>query len=544
MQLKSQHNSRRSRSQLLYARRSHTLPLLHHPSPACRSRLPPKTIKSLNVFCLAEIFDFLDYRDLINCRMVCSFWNECVDFHLQRRTHFAYGKSCNIKTEKKRSKLRKKFPLEGSLTLSTNLLYTCEKCTLVNQKMQHQEKHHNIYRGVELSPSPSPTTYSADESSSFGSSLSLTPISSSPPASPISSNYWDFEYRCNDCYRYGRLRQSCLEVSHVQLMSRIAVHCPNLTRLDLSNCVGLLESDFIQLVELYGKQLVSLNVSGCRIDENCLRVIVKGCDRLRFLNVANNFCGLKGGCFEWLSDSIETIVADYNQNVRLLDGLLQGKGREIIELELNVGYCYNAAMPYKLIGNHFHDLISLKITFKSFGPRKHGTFVALSKLNELECLYLLEEIDDFDSESSLDDDSVLPIMQSCGSRLRELYLHAASSLFGRPSSLTDASMVYVHELCPMLEVFSIKRASITDISLRSIARLKNAYSVHLIDLENISEHGVGNIMTSFKQIETQELETIKQSSGVDLNVNKNGPKIEKVKRHCSLTTEMETPIAC
>ena len=345
-------------------------------------------------------------------------------------------------------------------------------------------------------------------------------------------------------YRYGRLRQSCLEVSHVQLMSRIAVHCPNLTRLDLSNCVGLLESDFIQLVELYGKQLVSLNVSGCRIDENCLRVIVKGCDRLRFLNVANNFCGLKGGCFEWLSDSIETIVADYNQNVRLLDGLLQGKGREIIELELNVGYCYNAAMPYKLIGNHFHDLISLKITFKSFGPRKHGTFVALSKLNELECLYLLEEIDDFDSESSLDDDSVLPIMQSCGSRLRELYLHAASSLFGRPSSLTDASMVYVHELCPMLEVFSIKRASITDISLRSIARLKNAYSVHLIDLENISEHGVGNIMTSFKQIETQELETIKQSSGVDLNVNKNGPKIEKVKRHCSLTTEMETPIAC
>lgn len=332
-------------------------------------------------------------------------------------------------------------------------------------------------------------------------------------------------------YTYGRLRQSCLEVSGVNLIPRTYFYCPQLTRIDLSNCVGLLEADFYKLVELYGSQLVALNISGCRIDEACLRIIVKGCDRLRYLNLANNFCRLKGGCFEWLSDSIETIVADYNQNVRVLDGMLQGKGRNIIELELNVGYCFNPTMPYKLIGNYFQDLISLKITFKSFGHRKTGIFTNLSLLTELECLYLIEEIDDFDSESSLDDESTLAIMKACGPRLRELYLHAASSLFGRESTLTDDSICFIDELCPLLEVFSIKRATITDRSLESIARLKNAYTVELIDLEHISEDGVKRIMSSFKEIESEEMEKFKVKSGIDISVGQNGPKIEKLKRH-------------
>lgn len=343
-------------------------------------------------------------------------------------------------------------------------------------------------------------------------------------------------------YRYGRLRQSCLEVSAVQLIQRTFHYCANLTSIDLSNCIGLLESDFIQLVELYGKQLLSLNVTGGRIDENSLRVIVKGCDKLHYLNVANNFCDLVGGCFEWLSDAIETVVVDYSQNVRTLDGLLQGKGREIIELELNVGFCVNPTMPYNMIGNNFKNLISLKITFKSIGKHKFGTFIGLSQLKELECLYLIEEIDDFDSESSLDDVSVLAILQSTGHRLRELYLHAASSLFGGPSSLTDASIQHIDVLCCQLEVFSIKRASITDASLDSIGRLKNAFSVQLIDLEFISKQGVSRIMSSFKRIEKEELENFKQTSGIDLKVNKEGPKLETLKRHCSLTPEMELAV--
>lgn len=337
-------------------------------------------------------------------------------------------------------------------------------------------------------------------------------------------------------YRYGRLRQSCLEVSGVDLISRTYYLCPRLTRIDLSNCVGLVEADFIKFVELYGRQVVTLNLAGCRIDEASLRVIVKGCDRLRYLNVANNFCRLKGGCLEWIADSIETVVADFNQNVRVLDGLLQGKGRHVIELELNVGFCFSPNMPYKLIGNYFQDLISLKITFKSFGPRKEGIFANLSQLRELECLYLIEEIDDFDSESSLDDCSVLAIMSSCGLKLRELYLHASSSLFGRQSALTDRSIACIHELCPLLEVFSIKRASITDLSLESIAKLPNAYTVELIDLELISEEGVKKIMSSFKEVENQQLEKIKLSCGVDVSVGQNGPKIEKMKRHSSICT--------
>lgn len=323
------------------------------------------------------------------------------------------------------------------------------------------------------------------------------------------------------------------------LIERTFYYCPNLTKIDLSNCIGLTESDFTKLAELYSKQVVSLNVSGCRIDEACLRIIVKGMHRLRYLNIANNFCRLQGTCLEWIPSTMETIVSDYNQNVRVLDCLLLGNGRNVIELDLNVGFCFNPQMPYRLIGYNFNNLISLKITFKSFGARKQGTFVHLAELKELECLYLIEEIDDFDSESSLDDQSVLAIMKSCGGKLRELYLHAASSLFGRESPLTDASISHIDQLCPLLEKFSIKRATITDQSLDAISKLKNASTVELIDLEHISETGVKRIMSSFKQIEEQEMENLQIMCGLDLRVGAGkGPKIEKMKRHSSLSIEI------
>lgn len=331
-------------------------------------------------------------------------------------------------------------------------------------------------------------------------------------------------------YRYG-LKQRCLDVFGNRLILRTYRYCSQLKHIDLSNCIGLIETDFYHLAKFYGKQLLSLNVSGCRLDENCLRIIVKGCDKLRYLNVSNNFCRLQAGCFEWISDSIETIIADYNQNVRCLDGLLQGKGRSIIELELNVGYCFNPSMPYKILGNHFQNLISLKIIFKSFGKRNEGIFVHLSKLTELECLYLIEEIDDFDSESSLDDYSVQEILSSCGLKLRELYLHAASSLFGDRSSLTDATISKIDIYCPLLEVFSIKRASITDRSLEAIARLKHAYTVQLIDLDLISDNGIATIMTSFKNDEDQHKKRLQQICGIDINLSgKASTRIETLKR--------------
>ncbi|KAH9402063.1 Dynein regulatory complex subunit 6 [Tyrophagus putrescentiae] len=659
----------RSQQQHVYSRRSNTLPVLLNSLLFSNRHGTVKSIKSLNVYCLSEIFNYLEYRDLATARLVCTYWNECFQFHLKRRTHFSYGKALNNLPGRKAkaaaaevTQRRQKVPLQNNIVLNTNLLYACERCIALNGKSAKEEEEETLlldYHELhERSPSPSACSESSSSSSggsasesgsnseeegtgissssnstscfSPSSTISMTPADSvispsPPPPSTLPSSqqsllvnrnhdsdaannaFSDFANRCSECqamltefhqqlqqemataaeqdgeaaaeegedyfagfidkinvkvfegvlalmprltalklaqgYRYGRLRQSALEVAGVSLVERIFAFCPHLIRLDLSNCIGLVEADFSRLVECYGGQLQSLNVSGTRIDEACLRVIVKGADHLRYLNVANNFCDLQGGCFEWISDAIETVVADYNQNVRTLDGLLQGKGREVIELELNVGFCINSAMPYNMIGNNFKHLLSLKLTFKSFGKRKLGSLVGLAALTDLECLYLLEEIDDFDSESSLDDQSVLAIMRSTGQTLRELYLHAASSLFGRGSCLTDAAIVHVDALCPLLEVFSIKRAAITDASLEAIGRLKNAFSVALIDLEGISKGGVQRVMSSFKSIEKQELEEVKRTIGVDLNVNKGeGPKCETMKRHCSLTPEMEGAI--
>lgn len=314
------------------------------------------------------------------------------------------------------------------------------------------------------------------------------------------------------------------------MISVLYAHCPRLTHIDLSNCTGFEVADFEQLVQFFGRQLRVLNVSGSRIDEACLRILVKGMDQLCHLNVANNFCNLQGACFEWLADGIESLVVDYNQNVRSLDGVLLGKGKNIVELDVNVGFCFNPAMPYKLIGYHFQNLISLRITFKSFGKRQPKIFENLAELKELECLYLLEEIDDFDSESFLDDESILTILGSCGDNLRELYLHAASSLFSGDSALTDVSIGHLDQLCPMLEVFSIKGASITDHGLEAIGRLNYARVVELIDLKYITKQGIRNVMWAFKQIESQELKKVYETTGIDLKVREDGPQISNLKR--------------
>lgn len=145
-------------------------------------------------------------------------------------------------------------------------------------------------------------------------------------------------------------------------------------------------------------------------------------------------------------------------------------------------------------------LKSFKCHFKSFGP-SYGTFKGLGKLAQLECLYLYEEVDDFNGQSCLDDESVLEIMRGCGS-LKVLYLHVGTSLLEMHESLlTDASIGFIDELCPNIEVLSIRKAAITDISLEAIARLKKAEVIKLIDLEKVTDKGIDMIMSSYQLID-------------------------------------------
>lgn len=100
----------------------------------------------------------------------------------------------------------------------------------------------------------------------------------------------------------------------------------------------------------FGRQLTHLNVGGCLIDENCLKIIVKGAQHLKYLNIENNFCKLQGECLNSISHHINHFVADYNQNVRTIEGLIRGSGQFISHLQLNVGHCRSPSYPYKLIG--------------------------------------------------------------------------------------------------------------------------------------------------------------------------------------------------
>lgn len=217
MQLKNASISRRgSRPQLLYTRRSHTLPCL--PNSLFAFRQSVKSIKSLNVYCLAQIFNFLEFKDLSNCRLVCTYWNECVQFHLARRTHFAYGKALNnLLDGKKRVKNRKKVPLNHNIVLNSSLWYDCEKCAIINRHQINIDQKLGLQRQLyEPLPSHSPSPPCSEEggNSSFSPNLSLTPISLSPSVSPTGANYSDVEFRCSDC-------QEMLKEFHLQLQQEM-----------------------------------------------------------------------------------------------------------------------------------------------------------------------------------------------------------------------------------------------------------------------------------------------------------------------------------
>lgn len=187
MQLKKQ--LQRARLQLLY-KRAKTLPCLPC-SSTLPTRFPVKSIKSLNIYCLSAIFEYLDYRDLVNCRQVCAFWKECVDFHLAQRTHFSYGKQYN---SKRKGCVGRKTTVLTSVLLDMNSLEACDKCLSITQKMEEQGNQKRAGSHWSSSSTPSNTTIEDDSAFSV-SSLDV----STPSVSPLGSHYSDFEYRCSEC---------------------------------------------------------------------------------------------------------------------------------------------------------------------------------------------------------------------------------------------------------------------------------------------------------------------------------------------------------
>lgn len=136
MQLKQQSklnnvssSSSLSRAQYLYKKRSQTAPSYLFVPADCMatlpSRFPRRTIKCLNFNNLSKIFQYVEFSDLMNCRLVCSFWNECVEYHLARRTQFSYGKQYN----KNPADLS-----DNEMINNSSLIIGCEKCLAINEK--------------------------------------------------------------------------------------------------------------------------------------------------------------------------------------------------------------------------------------------------------------------------------------------------------------------------------------------------------------------------------------------------------------------------
>ncbi len=187
----------RSQQQHVYSRRSNTLPVLLNSLLFSNRHGTVKSIKSLNVYCLSEIFNYLEYRDLATARLVCTYWNECFQFHLKRRTHFSYGKALNNLPGRKAkaaaaevTQRRQKVPLQNNIVLNTNLLYACERCIALNGKSAKEEEEETLLLDYhELHErSPSPSACSESSSSSSGGSASESGSNSEEEGTGISSS--------------------------------------------------------------------------------------------------------------------------------------------------------------------------------------------------------------------------------------------------------------------------------------------------------------------------------------------------------------------
>lgn len=178
MQLKQQPKLNNvSRSQYFYKKRSQTAPPSYLFVPAdCMatlpSRFPRRTIKCLNFNSLSKIFQYVEFSDLMNCRLVCSFWNECVEYHLARRTQFSYGKQYN--------KNIKNQDLSDNEMINNSLIIGCEKCIAINEKFPSNDIesfHHDGKSTALLSLMDNSLT--ASQSSLISSTLSSISLSDS-----------------------------------------------------------------------------------------------------------------------------------------------------------------------------------------------------------------------------------------------------------------------------------------------------------------------------------------------------------------------------
>ena len=210
-------------TQLLYSRATGSFPVGEKLPYSNHSTLPgpnrrQKSIKSLNIPCLSKILQHLDYKDLFNCRLVCYFWKECVDYQLVRRNHFTYGKALNSWGPGPRRN-RRRMALATNVYLNPGFASSCDKCVALMSESAPQtmlgprsQDPQPFGKGVEHERSPSmgrdideEPCCETDSEHSFGPSSSGFGSSGSFGASPMSFSpvppYIEIvdEQRCPDC---------------------------------------------------------------------------------------------------------------------------------------------------------------------------------------------------------------------------------------------------------------------------------------------------------------------------------------------------------
>ena len=212
------------------------------------------------------------------------------------------------------------------------------------------------------------------------------------------------------------------------------------------------------------------------------------------MNAINPGRDVTGQCLNRLGPQIQDVWIGLNHMSNCnsaLRALVSGNGKNLLHLGLIVSNYQTT--DWSLITDNMKQLKSLKLTFGSF---KGSSLKEFSKLKNLEFLVLAEDSRN-DSESVLNDDSILPVLRGC-SQLKSL---AIAGTKPNTCRFTNRTIGQIPRLCRNMEQIRFLNANnIDDYCLSQLATIPSLLVLHLSSMNSITDRGVIDFAKESKKV--------------------------------------------
>ena len=310
-----------------------------------------------------------------------------------------------------------------------------------------------------------------------------------------------------------------------KLMTILVEKVPNLKKLIMKNLKGYLTwRAYFDLGEGM-KNLETIVIDNCDIDETCLNIIVDCIRKLTNLSILNPGRQVSFKSLRFLPPTIKKIyINSISCNFsKVSKYIIEGNGKNIEELLVFIHFYNDINWDY--VTNNLKNLKTLKLNFHSHGA---SVLNEIRKFKNLENLSLTENAQ-WMNESILTDISLIPLLMSL-KKLKHLSLAGTDTRAVRATNLTFKQ---IYNFCPNIEeICFFNVINVNNETIFSLSKCRKLKSLEIYNSVNITSLSFRTLLSYGSSIEKVKLENC-------ININENiincfkdfagGPRKRKLK---------------